>query len=129
MMPNTVIALLVAAGLLLTGGNGALAQEKQAFLWNGSHWPNLPYDAKVGFIKGMGNLADYEVALGGSDRRACLSQALVNDLKNQTIDQVIQELDKFYQTNPDKTSVPVIEVVMRKCTKLCPPDTPGEKKK
>jgi len=128
-MSKTMIALLLVAGLLLTGGSGALAQEKQAFLWDGSQWPSLPYDAKVGFIKGMGNLADYEVAMGGTDRRACLSRALVNDLKNQTIDQVIQEVDKFYQANPDKTSMPVIEVVMRKCTKICPPETQGEKKK
>ncbi len=128
-MRRTIIAFLLVCGLALAGGNSLPAQEQQPFLWDGNHWLQLSYDAKVGFLKGMGNLADYEVALGGSDRRACLSRALVSDLKGQTIDQMIKEVDKHYQDNPTKLSTSVIEVIMRRCTKLCPPETAGGEKK
>ena len=49
-----VVVVLVLAG-------GALAQEK-GFLWDGNQWPQLSFDAKVGYVKGVGNLADFETA-------------------------------------------------------------------
>jgi len=46
------------------------------------------------------------------------------------VGQVVAEVDKFYQDNPKKMSTPVIEVILRTCTKLCPPEAPaGVKKK
>jgi hypothetical protein len=48
----------------------------------------------------------------------------VDDLKTRTVMQIIREVDKFYQDNPGKLDTPVIEVVLRRCTKVCPPETP-----
>ena len=37
--------------------------------------------------------------------------------------------DKFYKENPGKVKTPVIEVLMQRCTKLCPPEAPVKGKK
>ena len=39
-------------------------------------------------------------------------------------------MDKFYKDNAGKMNTPVIEVILRRCTKLCPPEasTPEQKK-
>jgi hypothetical protein len=110
-----------AAAVLLLLSAGAVAQE--AFMWDGRHWPQLSFDAKVGFIKGVGNLADFEAA-AGKGRVPCVSRAFADELKTKTINQIIQEVDKFYQNNPGKADTTVIEVVLRRCTTLCPPEAP-----
>jgi hypothetical protein len=118
--------LAIVVGFL---SQGASAQEKQAFLWDGSQWTQLSFDAKVGFVKGVGNLADFEVASGAVGRIACFSRVLVSDLKEKTVGQIVQDIDKFYQENPGKLSMSVIEVVMRRSTKLCPPETAAKEGK
>jgi hypothetical protein len=107
--------------VLLTMTTGALAQ---GFLWDGTQWAQLPYEAKVGYIKGVGNLADFECA-AGRGKGPCISRAFVDELKTRTVDQVIKEVDKFYVDNPGKLDSPVIEVVLRRCTSICPPETSG----
>jgi hypothetical protein len=39
----------------------------------------------------------------------------------RTIAQVIAEVDKFYKENPTKENLPVVAVIMQRCTKLCAP--------
>jgi hypothetical protein len=56
-------------------------------------------------------------------------QAFVKDLRSRTVMQIVQEVDTFYKENPGKLDTPVIEVVMRRCTSLCPPGTSGGKAK
>lgn len=123
-------AWILAAVVLVALAGTALAAEDQAFVWNGTHWPGLSYDAKVGYIKGIGNLADYEVGvLKATGRIACISKAFYDELKTKTVAQLIGEVDKFYQANPDKLQTSVIEVLLRRCTSICPPEPkPGEKK-
>ncbi len=114
---NWIIGLII----LLTCSCPALAQSR-GFLWDGSHWKDMTQEIKVAYIKGIGNMADFEVAAGGSGRAGCISQAFVSELKNKSIAQIIQEVDKYYQENPGKLKTPVIEVVLRRCTALCPPE-------
>jgi hypothetical protein len=123
-------AWILGTALLLALTATPLAAGEQAFIWTGKHWPGLSYDAKVGYVKGIGNLADFEVgALKATGRMACIAQAFFEELKSKTVAQIIDEVDKFYQANPDKLQTPVIEVILRRCTKACPPETkPGEKK-
>ena len=125
-------AILLVVGVMV----GALAAEtpavdtNQAFLWNGVHWQQVTPDGKAGYIFGIGNLADYEIAASKGRKPACISRAFVDDLKTRTVMQIIQEVDKYYQDNPGKLDTPVIEVVLRQCTKVCPPETsPGTTKK
>ena len=47
-----------------------------------------------------------------------------DELKNKSISSIIQEVDKYYKENPGKMSTPVLEVVLRTCTSVCPPEAP-----
>ena len=109
---------------------GALAaaapavDTNQAFLWNGVHWQQVTTEGKAGYIFGIGNLADYEVAASKGRKLACISQAFVDDLKARTVMQIIQEVDKYYQANSGKLSTPVIEVVLAQLTKPSSTEAP-----
>ena len=48
---------------------------------------------------------------------------LVQELKEKTIDTVVKEIDQYYKENPDKLKTPVLEVLVRRATQLCPPET------
>ncbi|MCL6620613.1 MAG: hypothetical protein K6T55_00780 [Syntrophobacterales bacterium] len=121
------LSYLAGATLMLIclAAHPAAAQGKPE-LWNGSHWQTMSQEIKVAYIKGIGNMADFEVAAGGAGRGPCISRAFVEELKNLTITQIIQEVDKFYQDHPEQRAMPVIEVVLRRCTKLCPPEAPAK---
>ncbi len=118
-----IFALALCFALAGTG----LAAEK-GFLWDGTAWKGLNPDLKVAYIKGVGNMADFEVGTGGSGRAACISKGFVDELKTKTIAQVVSEVDKYYQDNPGKMKTPVLEVVLRSSTKLCPPEATEKKK-
>jgi hypothetical protein len=102
---------------------------QKGFLWNGNDWKNLTPELKVAYVKGIGNMADFEVGAGSSGRAACIAQGFVSELKTKTVGRVVQDVDQYYKENPGKTSTSVIEVILRRCTKLCPPETRAEKKK
>jgi|UniRef100_A0A7C5AN39 hypothetical protein len=90
-------------------------------LWDGTHWKEFSKEIKVAYIKGIGNMADFEVAISGRDKAGCISVGFVDELKGKTIETIINEVDKFYKDNPSKLNTPVIEVVLRQCTALCKP--------
>jgi hypothetical protein len=122
-------AAIMGLAMLFALSAAAMAAEK-GFLWDGTHWKDMSTEIKVAYVKGIGNMADLETGAGGAGRAACISKAFVDDLKTRTVGQVVAEVDKFYQENPGKMSTPVIEVILQKCTKLCPVETPaGGKKK
>lgn len=124
-MRTAVILLLV--GLLVGGLVSAspAVETGKAMLWTGVQWRQVSEDGKAGYIFGMGNLADFEVAAAGKRRPMCVSRAFVDDLKTRTVGQIVKDVDQFYRENPDKVNMSVIEVVLRRCTKVCPPETPG----
>jgi hypothetical protein len=108
--------------MLFALGTAALAAEK-GFLWDGTQWKDMTTDIKVAYVKGIGNMADFETAAATSIRTPapCISKAFVDELKTRTISQVIAEVDKYYKENPGKMDMPVIAVIMQRCTKLCAP--------
>lgn len=125
-LKGKVAILGLAVFLCLTAG--ALAQPQLA--WDGSQWKEFNHDIKVAYVKGVLNMAAFETAMGGGGRAACISRSFTEELKTKTLGQVITEVDKFYKDNPQKLKTPVIEVLMRGCSKLCPVEsTPVEKKK
>jgi hypothetical protein len=124
-MKTASILLLVGlvVGGLATTAVPAVETGQKAMLWTGAQWQQVSEDGKAGYIFGIGNLADFEVAASGSKKPACISRAFVDDLKARTVIQIVQEVDKFYKENPDKLNTSVIEVVLRRCTRVCPPET------
>ncbi|RJR32540.1 MAG: hypothetical protein C4567_18575 [Deltaproteobacteria bacterium] len=121
---GSIVGLVLLMGLT----TAALAQQKKAFLWNGNNWTQVSFDAKAGYVFGVGNLSDFETA-ATRGKGACISKAFADELKTKTVDQIISEVDKFYKENPTKMETTVIEVILRKCTTVCPPESKsGEKK-
>ena len=112
--------------MLLALATAALAAEK-GFLWDGTQWKDMTNDIKVAYVKGIGNMADFETAAAGSAPAPCISKGFVAELKTKTISQVIAEVDKFYKETPTKLNMPVIAVILQRCTKLC--STPTAEKK
>ena len=106
--------------MLFALATAALAAEK-GFLWDGTQWKDMTNDIKVAYVKGIGNMADFETAAAGSAPAPCISKGFVDELKTKTISQVIAEVDKYYKENPGKMDMPVIAVIMQRCTKLCAP--------
>jgi len=97
----------------------------QPFLLDGTHWTEISYDARVTYVKGVGNMADFECQTGApkQTRSYCISMMLVQELKEKTIDTVVKEIDQYYKENPGKLKTPVLEVLVRRATQLCPPET------
>jgi hypothetical protein len=128
-MRTTIKTWLMASALMLTLAGVALAQGMKPEMWNGTHWKEFSQDVKVAYIKGIGNMADFEVAVGGKERAGCVAPAFVQDLKGKTIEDIVKEVDKYYKEHPDKSNTPVVEVVLRQCTSLCKPGAQAAPKK
>ena len=122
-MRVTLQTCLLGFALILVLAGAARSQGGQAEMWNGTHWKEFSREVKVAYIKGVGNMADLEVAVSGKARGGCLSIGLVRDLKDQSIEDIVHAVDKFYKENPSMVSIPVVEVVIRQCTSLCKPKT------
>lgn len=118
----------IAVLALLLGWAAAVPAADKAFLWDGSNWSQVSAEGKAGYIFGIGNLADFEMKASGG-KGPSISRAFAESLKGMTVAQIVTEVDKFFQENPDKLKTSVIEVILRRCTKVCPPETKsGEKK-
>jgi hypothetical protein len=114
--------------ILFALATAALAADNKGFLWDGTQWKDMNTEIKVAYVKGIGNMADFETAASGPTQAPCISKGFVDELKTKTIAQVIAEVDKFYKDNPTKLQTPVIGVILERCTKLCAAP-PAEKKK
>ena len=125
MMRVAVILLVVGVMVAALAATAPAVDTNQAFLWNGVHWQQVATEGKAGYIFGIGNLADYEVAASKGRKLACISGAFVDDLKARTVMQIIQEVDKYYQDNPGKLGTPVIEVVLVQLNKPAPAEAPA----
>jgi hypothetical protein len=120
------IACVSVLVMLFALATAALAADK-GYLWDGTQWKDMTTDIKVAYVKGIGNMADFETAAAGSAPAPCISKGFVDELKTKTIAQVIAEVDKYYKENPGKMDMPVIAVIMQRCTKLCPAPAAGKK--
>jgi hypothetical protein len=121
-------AAILGLALFFALSTASLAANK-GYMWDGSHWKDLNPDLKVAYVKGIGNMADFEAAADSTSRSACIARAFVDELKTKTIAQVVQEVDGYYKENPGKMNTTVVEVILRRCTQLCPPETAAQKKK
>jgi hypothetical protein len=123
MMRKVVTFGVILAGILILGTAGV--GWAQPFMLNGTNWSEISYDAKVGYVKGVGNMADFECQAGALKRGRgfCLASTLCKELKDKSIDAVVNEIDQYYKENPGKTSTSVLEVMLRRANMLCPPET------
>ncbi len=119
---------IALAGLLLGAVTVAWAMPK-GLIWTGVHWAQVSQEAKSAYVFGLGNLADFEVAgAKAAGSSACVSQAMVKELTDKNVEQVVKEVDRFFQDHPDRVQTTVIEVILREALKACLTDK-GEAKK
>lgn len=124
MIMRKVVLLSIILGAFLIFGTAAVGLA-QPFLLDGSHWSEISYDAKVGYIKGVGNMADFESQAGGikQGRIFCLASTLVKELKGKPVDEIVKDIDQYYKENPGKINNTVLEVMLRRANLVCPPET------
>src|SRR3989339_2090740 len=120
-MMRAAVILFVAGVMLgaLTAAAPAV-DSNQAFLWNGVHWQQVTTDGKAGYIFGIGNLADYEVAASKDRKQVCVSRSFVEVMRTKTPLQIIQQVDQYYRDNPGKLDTLVIEVILGQLIKASP---------
>lgn len=124
---------LLALGLSLALVTGALGAMEKAEMINGTHWTQWSDGDKLIYLRGIGNFADFVTAAQSQTQKGrtwefCISKVFVDELKDKTLGQMAAEVDAYYKENPQKMDTSVIEVVLRRCTKVCPPE-PGAKEK
>ncbi|MCX5892237.1 MAG: hypothetical protein NTW80_04570 [Deltaproteobacteria bacterium] len=115
-------AAIVGLALCCALAGAAMAQSPPLEGWDGTQWKALTQEMKVAYVKGIGEMASFEVASGGASRAACISKGFVDELKTKSLGQVVTEVGTFYQQNPGKLKTPVVAVILMKCTKLCSPE-------
>ena len=120
-MKYKVKTCLIGLAFILALAGMVWAQGGKPELWNGTHWKEFSKEIKVAYIKGIGNMADFEVAVSGQDKAGCISAGFVKELKSKTIDGIINEVDTYYKAKAENLKTPVVEVVLRQCTALCKP--------
>ena len=120
MMRAAVILLVVGVMVGALAATAPAVDTNQAFLWNGVHWQQVTTEGKAGYIFGIGNLADYEVAASKDRKQVCVSRGFVEVMKNKTPMQIIQQVDRYYQDNPGKLDTLVIEVILGQLIKPAP---------
>ena len=116
------VALTLVLGLVLA--TGAWAQGTAEMI-NGTHWTKWSQEDKLVYIRGLTNWADFineAQAQKGKTSEYCMSKVLVDELKAKTLGQIVANVDAFYRDNPGKVNTSVIEVLIRRCTNVCPPE-------
>ena len=122
--------LALALALALTAGPGAATD--QAEIITGTHWSQWSNQDKLVYIRGLANWADFVTeahAARGKTYEYGLSKIFVNELKAKTLGQIVSDVDAYYRENPNKLNTSVIEVVLRRCTNVCPPEGGAREKK
>lgn len=131
-MKFCVKSALLAFSLSLVLAAGGLAAMEKAELINGSHWTKWSNQDKLVYIRGLGNWADFITeaqAQRGKTFEFCISKVFVDELKTKSLGSIVAEVDAYYQENPGKLNTSVIEVVLRRCTNACPPESGAREKK
>ncbi|MCX5892238.1 MAG: hypothetical protein NTW80_04575 [Deltaproteobacteria bacterium] len=125
-MRKATFTVLAALCLLSLVTSAMAIEQGKGFLWNGTHWAKSSVDGKLGYIWGLSNLADEEVAGASKVKKvACLSAAIQKEMKAHTAVQIMEDVDKYYRDNPGMEKNMVLEVILRNVKLICPPEAPA----
>ena len=118
--------LMIVLGLALVGGAWA---QSRAEMINGSHWTKWSQEDKLVYVRGLTNWADFITEAQtqkGKTSEYCMSKVVVDELRNKTLGQIVNDIDTYYRENPGKMNDSVIEAMLRHSTNVCNP-APGAK--
>jgi hypothetical protein len=108
----------------------ANANLKEMPVLTGEVWLKMTHDEKVAFVWGMGHMLSIErniIARHPEVKKAGFSGKMAEGLAGISMNDIIRDIDKYYQENPDDLSAPVIEVIWDDIAKpRIKPDTPDK---
>lgn len=89
--------------------------ERSPELLTGDLWQIMSPDAKVAFVWGIGNLVEYERARTGPQPSGTKSfiPLLVKGLNGKPINDVVGQVDAYYETHPDQVKRPVVDAIFQ----------------
>jgi len=104
--------LLVTA---LAGLRVAGSAERPPQLLTGELWQTMSHDAKVAFVWGVGNLVELERAQGAVRPSGSKSfiPFLVKGLSGKPINEVVRQVDSYYQAHPAEIRRPVVDAIFQ----------------
>lgn len=118
-----IIAVLVP-GILAVGTLNGSAEEKLPADANtslkempvlaGDVWQKMTHDEKVAFIWGMGHMLSIErnmIAKHPEVKKTGFTCKMAEGLAGISMNDIIDDIDKYYRENPDDLQAPVIEVI------------------
>jgi hypothetical protein len=87
---------------------------KEMPVLTGEQWQTLQPDTKIAFIWGIGHVVTIEenvITRHPELRRQGFAAKLAEGLRGVPMDTIIQDVDTYYQKNPDDLDLPVLRVI------------------
>jgi len=111
-------AYVLGAALILSVCGGVQAQssaeDPDAPIATGEHWTTAKPNAKLAYLLGIVNVIEIEQALQVDMQitdEASLVPVMVRGLKDMTLNQIVEVVDRWYADNPDQLTRPVLETI------------------
>ena len=108
----------LGAALVLSISTGALAQsiadDPDAPIATGEHWTTAQENSKLAYLLGVVNVLEIEQALQADAPPAdtdSVVPVMVRGLKDMTLNQIKDALDRWYADNPGQLNRPVLETI------------------
>jgi hypothetical protein len=114
------LGIVLAIALVLGFGSTAGAQStgndpsRDLILVTGEHWIPATNEQKLAFLMGVGNALEVEQALRANKPlpdSESMVPVMMRGLKNFTMTQIMEALDRWYADNPGRRSRPVLETI------------------
>jgi hypothetical protein len=109
-MVHWVMSFSIAIAAVFSGG----ARAEEIAQVTGVHWMKSSEDQKKAYLIGIANIAEIEMAYGGTSPRPdeqSILPRMARGLKGQTLDSVREGLNRWYAANPGRVDRPVIETI------------------
>ena len=127
----TRICCLFAMLAGLAGGTSAFAVDelktldtarelKEMPVLTGEQWQTLQPETKIAFIWGLGHVVTIEehvMARHPEMQRKGFMAKLAEGLRGVPMKTIVQEIDTYYQSNPDDLDLPVMRVIWSQMVK------------
>ncbi len=124
---SVFVVLVLGMGLAPWAESGASSASPSASqsvleptLLDGHGWQRLSRDHKIAYVWGIGNLVELERTNLASqqpqppaDDRKSFVPYLAYGLRGMSIDQIINQVDGYYQTHSDQRGQPVLNAIFQ----------------
>lgn len=106
---------LCMLGVLMVSGTVSAQDNRNLPVVTGKHWVDSTEREKKAFLIGMGTIIEVEQEVQSknpsSEKARSFIPTFVAGLSGYSITEIMNQVDSWYQANPDKLDRPVIEVI------------------